>query len=920
LVLCFLFSSALFPQTHEKGDIAGTIVDQEGGILPGATITLEGEKLFQRSISMVASERGVFRFLNLTPGVYKLKISLAGFNSMELSNVPVSVGKTTPVQVKLTAATVTAETTVVATAPLIETKTPQLTTSFTSVVIEATPSRSRDFKDIMNAAPGFYDMSGFGAGGNNGWAGLAMGSSTTAFQLNGVDVGKPDYGYSTVNPLYETIEEIQVIATGASAEYGNFIGAAVNVVTKSGTNEFHGSLSLSYTGGPGWFADNSGGLVNLKPDSYKYDIPIAGTFSGPVISEKLFFSLGAGYEDANYKRKGGSPFYESNQKQQYYAKLDWLVNNRNTVTLLWNGNPVSIKNRHVLEGWQDSTGYDFPMQMNTLFASWNSTLTANSVLYVKFAGYKDNITKHMYAPDVPMYYDITNNVYYGGFYEHMRDYSQRRQVNAALTHYADNFLKSSHEFKVGVEYEKSQAGEWRQYSGGGYFDSYDYGDGTTLWYAIQWDGRDNLGKLNRFCAYAQDNIQVGKKLFFNIGLRYENPKLTARYFSGTLADFNIFSPRVGFSYDLRGDAKSVFHASYGRYFNKPLIGTFYRATPGSNNYYNYETVLPTAPFDTSSDNLKAMLAYLTQPEFLAFVQTQGTPVAIDPNLKVNNTDTFNIGFEKQLGADFALAIDYIYKRDRDRYQYTSSNAANHVYTERQWTDPWLNNTITVWDQVDDLSDNALTLTNSKLEKKNHHLIMVVLKKQPSRNWAMTLSYFYQNSKGNTPGLDGEADMFGQCYINFDTDPEFSQNSYMYGPVWNRTHQIKLLTSYLGPWGLSLSADLRIMSALKWETQFNSRFADVARSYGRITLFLDPRGSHQPTASYTLNLRAAKLFKIKGSQLELQLDMFNLFNSDYYYRVGISPFGVYSPSGISNYGKPTSLFPPRTSRVGLTWRF
>ena len=88
-------------------------------------------------------------------------------------------------------------------------------------------------------------------------------------------------------PSYDTIEEIQVISTGASAEYGNYIGAAVNVVTKSGTNDFRGSLTVFYTGGTGWFADNSGGLPTLLPDRYKYDVPIAGTFSGPLIREKL---------------------------------------------------------------------------------------------------------------------------------------------------------------------------------------------------------------------------------------------------------------------------------------------------------------------------------------------------------------------------------------------------------------------------------------------------------------------------------------------------------------------------------------------------------------------------------------------------------------------------------------------------------
>ena len=89
LVFCLILSSMIFPQTMEKGDISGTVVDQEGSVLPGATVTLRGEKLFQSSISKVANDRGVFRFLNLTPGVYKLEVTLAGFNTLELPNIAV---------------------------------------------------------------------------------------------------------------------------------------------------------------------------------------------------------------------------------------------------------------------------------------------------------------------------------------------------------------------------------------------------------------------------------------------------------------------------------------------------------------------------------------------------------------------------------------------------------------------------------------------------------------------------------------------------------------------------------------------------------------------------------------------------------------------------------------------------------------
>ena len=73
LVFCLLLSPVAFSQTQEKGNISGTVVDQEGTILPGATITLKGEKLLQKAISMVANERGAFRFLNLLPACISWK-------------------------------------------------------------------------------------------------------------------------------------------------------------------------------------------------------------------------------------------------------------------------------------------------------------------------------------------------------------------------------------------------------------------------------------------------------------------------------------------------------------------------------------------------------------------------------------------------------------------------------------------------------------------------------------------------------------------------------------------------------------------------------------------------------------------------------------------------------------------------------
>ena len=138
------------------------------------------------------------------------------------------------------------------------------------------------------------------------------------------------------------------------------------------------------------------------------------------------------------------------------------------------------------------------------------------------------------------------------------------------------------------------------------------------------------------------------------------------------------------------------------------------------------------------------------------------PIPVDPDLKHIRTDMYSIGYARKLGANFAISIDYTYKRDRNRFQMLS--LVEHTYEETQYTDPWLGNTITLWIQTDRNPDTDKLFTNSSWAKKRHHLVQVVLRKQPSHNWSLMASYVYQNSKSNLPFL-GYADLYGSPDAN-----------------------------------------------------------------------------------------------------------------------------------------------------------
>jgi hypothetical protein len=302
------------------GSIAGSIADQQGAVVPQATITAV-EIASHATFKTVSGADGAFIFHDLPIGTYELRVESANFTPFVVKNVRVTAGVTTQLGVqRLAIGTTSTSITVEAAAPILETSQAQVTTSFDSAAIQSLPLNT-NFDNLALLAPGVVQTHDASFSNSNGVGISANGQRgrSNNFEIDGQDnndntVGGPQVFFGSA----DAISEIQIITNNFGAQYGRNMGAVVNYVTKSGTNSFHGSGFEYYTGSWGSSLQNgqksplfgfcapgespSDGCMPITVPR-TVDNKFGGTFGGPILKDKLWFFWST-YWDRT--REGGS--------------------------------------------------------------------------------------------------------------------------------------------------------------------------------------------------------------------------------------------------------------------------------------------------------------------------------------------------------------------------------------------------------------------------------------------------------------------------------------------------------------------------------------------------------------------------------------------------------------------------------------
>src|SRR5712671_6828283 len=288
VVFVFLLACASsgFAQSHTTtGTVQGDVLDERGGSVAGATVEARNLDTNFTQTEKTDSD-GHFAFLNLSPGRYQLTISQPGFASVLQKNVNLTVGQVITIPVTMKISTVSQQI-VVSDVPVIETTKTENSATLNELAVAQTPVLGRKFEDLLTLTPGvsisqgpdgdeiningqrgiFNNISLDGGDYNNGFFGEQMGGQRAAIDIT-----------------LEAVKEFQVVASGANPEFGRTAGGVINVITKSGTNDIHGSV-FEYFRTEALTAATSDGkpLDNFRRNQF------GGSFGGPIIKNKLFF-------------------------------------------------------------------------------------------------------------------------------------------------------------------------------------------------------------------------------------------------------------------------------------------------------------------------------------------------------------------------------------------------------------------------------------------------------------------------------------------------------------------------------------------------------------------------------------------------------------------------------------------------------
>jgi len=664
LILHLLLLGGLSFGQRVTGKIIGKVTDEEGTPLPGITVEISSPSLMGGVHSQITTENGTYRFINLPPGTYKLVFSLEGFQGVERQNIKVSVDTTVTEDIILKQSTFKESIVVTAEAPFVDVTKSGVSTTFTKEQMEDLPSGRFTVYDIIKQTPAIPQQE------QHEWTNTIYGSNTpsNAYLVDGIDVSSPGQGHGWNWQPQDMFEEVEVSGIGAPAEYGNFTGAVINIVTKSGGNTFSGGLSY-YGQFQGLTDDNNPGadvVQSIPPDkvySYHRDQYLNAAFNlgGPIVKDRLwFFGL-----------------YEKNID----SYSPWLVDREHPTK--WLGNKALFKlssqpgKKHRLVGSYYFENYEFPEspdEFNLPETVVNETghthtwtflytflMSHNAFFELKYSGWR---TFDDYFPsmggninDISIY-DGYTGVRSGAPYWVYDGTMSRDQASATWTYFAEDFLGGDHDFKAGVQYMNGKS-EWvGGYSGGKGYYLY---DGYPV-YMYEYDPFMYGATSNNIAAFVDDSWTVSDRLTVNLGLRfdhndgsipswfvYDGWQKTSQKVPGidNAVDTNTFAPRLGLAYQLTSDHKTLLKASYGRYYDANLHDNWSYPGPAVSDW-------SLSYWDPSTEE---WVPSYTIPGEMGYI--------IDPKLRNPYADVFSLGLERELMPNLSVGATFIYKKEKD---------------------------------------------------------------------------------------------------------------------------------------------------------------------------------------------------------------------------------------------------------------
>lgn len=613
LLLAFPATTAL-AQGDLTGSIVVTVKDQDGGALPGAAITIRSSSI---SLSGVTNNVGQYRFLAVPAGVYDVRVELTGFAPSALSGVNVRFGETYNATLTLQVGA-TDVVTVTAAVPQVDVTMSSTRELMQQQFVQDIPLRDRNFQDLVNLLPGVVD-------------GSVQGSrpETTGYRIDGAsDVESYESGVALTFSQY-AIDRFELVSSGFQARYGEFSGGVVNVTTRNGSNTFVGHLGY-------YFRDDS--LVAKPPVTYPDQLHekapdtrhfYEAAIGGPFTKDKLQYFATFEYRTADV----GNVFAARTSLTNSYLgsfKLNYTPTSNDQWTFFGATNLYdthnTIANKYVAPEFNaDRTDNRVLLTVQQTHISSDSFFIESQLSYlgtdshIKPTDPNAHVTLYEFYPD--------GNTRTSGRYTSDKTTKLDR---TRLTETLSWFL-GPHEVRFGGDlgYLKTTVSQRINPTR---FDFRPLGSEFALHYYFDPVEYDKSGFEG--AGYLQDTWEVAPRLTVDLGARVEYQEIIGN---------TDFSPRLGVSYDLTGDAKTKLYANWGKYVERVYDRYLeWGSQPGGEYFYVFD---PTGELADGTEIPGGRFGY-------RILGDNKSPYA----------ETWAVGGERLVGSDFRLGLSYTEKR------------------------------------------------------------------------------------------------------------------------------------------------------------------------------------------------------------------------------------------------------------------
>jgi len=881
------------------GNLRGTVTDDTGAVLPGVTVTLRGRAVPGTPTS-ITNEQGVFRFPNLPPGTYDITVELAGFATSTQTGIPIALGGTADVPVQMKVSTQQETITVTAEAPVVDSASTQVATNYTREWVENIPVRRFTFFDLINASPGVSQST------QTSSRSQAFGSAANEnlYLLDGTDFTAPYTGAAWPWPNTDAIEEVQVLSLGANAEYGNVAGAVFNIVTRQGSNQFHGDTNFYYQNQSLTGRNTTQAQDNGSPYNRAKFRDSTTQLGGPVFKDKLWF-FGSFQYQADWESQPGTPaeFPAKSQAKRYFWKLNYSINQNHRLQAQMHDDFYEIPERASLRTAPSTLGLNSGHNPSpgVLYTAVINPTTVFEARYSGFYGTADTLPLNGGPKVARRFQDLDTGNITGGISYWYEGKSFKTAFAGKVTKYADNFLGAQHDFKVGVQYN-SGGGE-NLFGPNDYI--YTYGGVPDYGYTQNpyWQG----GRMRGVGIYADDTVRVGR-LTLNVGVRYDanrgyfndfplldqNENVTGRS-NGVdkLFDWNVFSPRLGATIKLNDAGTTLLKASAGRYYRGVVTGEFDNATPSISPRYEFSGLYsPTGV-----------------PLGLSLV-SDNSNIRIDPDFENPYTDQFIASFEHQLTSRIGVAVSGVYKKSDNQSGWRDIGG---TYARVQRTAE--GKTFDLLQLTSGAASRVFQLTNPGDLSSTYRGVHFQVNKRMSNRWQGTVGLTLSKSEGTlgstnarsgpTTNANSTAGVFGQNpndYVNAD--------GLLIG---DRPVVFKASGVYEIGWGTTIAANYGFQSGRPWgrEVRFNGLVPGATR-----VLYEPLSGDRRVEPLNQLDLRLEKALSFSDGKIEGAVfgDLLNALNNDGTQNVLDRRFTS------TNFGVGSAFVLPRRLMIGAKFRF